>query len=85
MISVSGPRIFALLGVVVCPEEMQRDIRLFANDPTVMRNGRDVEQMSRNHFDFSAIFKRDHGPTRNDHPNMFNNASRRACDGSYML
>src|SRR5271170_1508223 len=84
-VGASGPRIFALLGVGVCPEEMQRDVRLFANDPTVMRNWRDVEQMSRSHLDFSSIFKRSHRPTRNDHPNMFNNASRRARDGSYML
>src|ERR1700677_1120282 len=73
--SASGPRLVALLCVVACPEKMERHVRLFAHDTTVMRKGRDVEQMSRNHFDFSSIIECGHGPARNDHPNMFNNAS----------
>ena len=45
----------ALLGVVVCAQEVQRDVRLLAHHPTVVRCWRDVKEIAGVEFNDAAV------------------------------
>src|SRR5439155_10055523 len=53
-------------------EEMERYIRLIANDPAVMRHRRNVKQIACTKLNYATIVKRDCRGSRENKPDMFN-------------
>jgi hypothetical protein len=74
-----------LLGVVVSTEEMQRYVRLIADDPAVVRDWRNIKQISGSQFSLRSIGEGGHGAAGNDHSNMLNIAQGLPSDGSDVL
>src|SRR5215471_20588983 len=60
-----------LLSIVVGAEEMQRDIRLVADHPTVVRGWGDIKQISGGQFGLRSISEGRHGAAGDDHSHMF--------------
>ncbi len=63
--------------VVVCSYKVERDIRLVADDPTVVRDGRYDKQISGFHFGEPAVCHRCHRLPGNNHSDMLDFAKRR--------
>src|SRR5262249_5804576 len=60
------------LGVVLCTQEMQRDIWFITDHPTVVRQWRNIEDTAWREFDHWPTFHCRRGSSRNNHSNVFN-------------
>jgi hypothetical protein len=65
-----------LLGIVLGAKKMLRDVWFIADDPTVVRDWRNIKQTSG---------EGDHGAAGNDHSHVFNIASGLSSDGGNVL
>src|SRR5262245_39887467 len=63
---------------MICTEEVQRDIWLISDDPTVMCNRRNVEKAPRRQFNLCAIIQSRHPSAGDNHPDMLNLAKWRS-------
>ena len=63
-------------GVVVGAEEMNRDVRLVADYPTVVRHGWNVKQVACTQLDDVAVVEGRRRRTRHDQSDVSNNATR---------
>ena len=64
--------------VILGSEEVQRHVRLIANDPTVVWHGRNVEQIACVKLTYSTIIERNGRGSRENEPDVFNRTTRRA-------
>src|SRR5215467_1485418 len=62
---------------------MERDVRLIAHNPTIMP-WRDIEDVSRFHFEHPAIVHGRSSPAGDDHPDMLHAATRGPGGPAYM-
>src|SRR5689334_14133294 len=66
------------LHVVVRTEEVQRDVRLVADDPAVVWRGGDVEQLAGAELVDGAVVERDGGGAGEHQPDVLDRAARGA-------
>jgi hypothetical protein len=59
-------------------EKVKRNVGLIADDPAIVRDGRNVEKIAGFEFDHQTIIERDGGDSRENEANVFNRATRRA-------
>ena len=62
-----------MLGVIASAHEVKRDVRIAADDPTVVAGG-DVEEVSGVHLDDAAVPHGRHGFSLDDQAHMFDHA-----------
>ena len=65
-------------GVLVGAKEMNRDVRLIADNPTVVRHGWNVKQVACTQLDDVVVVERRRRRTRHDQSDVFDSATRRA-------
>lgn len=70
------PGVSRLPRVVIRPEEVERDVRLIADHPTVVRRRGDVEQLARAHLDDRPIVERCCCRAGDYHPDVLDAAPR---------
>jgi hypothetical protein len=66
------------LRVVIGPQEVQGNIRIVANNPTIVRRRRDVKQRAGREIDYPPVAHRGYCPARNDESHMFDLTELRA-------
>src|SRR6478752_5646981 len=64
--------------VILGSEEVQRHIRLIANDPAVVWHGRNVKQIACVKLNYSIIMECNCRGSRENKPDVFNRTARRA-------
>ena len=64
--------------VILGSEEVQRHVRLIANDPAVVRHRRNVKQIACVKLNYATIIERNCRGSRENKPDMFNGTTRRA-------
>src|SRR5262245_1636115 len=65
-----------LLGILLSARKMKRDIRLVADNPTVMRNRGNVENIASAQWNDASIVKCSRRLARQDKADMFDRATR---------
>jgi hypothetical protein len=74
-----GNRPYLLFGrVLFGAEKVKRDVRLIADDPAIVRDGRNVEKIAGFELDHSTIIERNCCSSGKDKADVFDRATRRA-------
>jgi hypothetical protein len=74
-----GNRPYLLFGrVLFGAEKMKRDVRLISDDPTIVRDWRNVEKIAGFELDHSTIVERNGCSSGNNQANVFNRTTCRA-------
>src|SRR5262245_16984698 len=60
------------LDVVLCTQEMQRDVGFIPDHPTVVRQGRNIEEVAWLEFDHCPTLQCRRGSARHNHADVFN-------------
>jgi len=66
------------LGVMIGAKKMQRNVRLIANDPAVVRHRRNVKELARSQLDHAPIIERSRRSAGEHQANALNVAASRA-------
>jgi|SRR6185436_15564790 len=71
--------------VILGSEEVQRHVRLIADDPAVVRHRRYVKQIACMKLNYATIIECNRRGSRENKPDMFNRTARRADTGADVL